>query len=87
MPACWCLPCPPKVMDVCGCGDVCHLGHGERAVRGRPWQEAAELGNLCASVTIRKIGQTGTSRRMRCWTQYRKFCKRRGRMMQTFLCF
>ncbi len=23
-----------------------HLGHGERAVRGRPWQEAAELGNL-----------------------------------------
>ena len=45
---------------------------------GATWQEAAELGNLCASVTIRKIGQTGTSRPDEVLAQYRKFCKREG---------
>ena len=43
---------------------------------GATWQEAAELGNLCASVTIRKIGQTGTSSQEEVLTQYRRFCKR-----------
>ena len=43
---------------------------------GATWQEAAELGNLCASVTIRKIGQTGTSSQEEVLAQYRRFCKR-----------
>ena len=66
----------PRVMDVCGCGDVCTSGMVSALCAGATWQEAAELGNLCASVTIRKIGQTGTSSQEEVLTQYRRFCKR-----------
>lgn len=64
---------PPKVMDVCGCGDVCTSGMVSALCAGASWQEAAEMGNLCASVTIRKIGQTGTSSQQEVLTQYRKY--------------
>ena len=66
----------PKVMDVCGCGDVCTSGMVSALCAGATWQEAAEMGNLCASVTIRKIGQTGTSSPQEVMAQYRKYCKR-----------
>ena len=66
----------PRVMDVCGCGDVCTSGMVSALCAGATWQEAAELGNLCASVTIRKIGQTGTSSQEEVLAQYRRFCKR-----------
>ena len=65
----------PRVMDVCGCGDVCTSGMVSALCAGATWQEAAELGNLCASVTIRKIGQTGTSRPDEVLAQNLRFCK------------
>lgn len=63
------------MMDVCGCGDVCTSGMVSALCAGATWQEAAELGNLCASVTIRKIGQTGTSRPDEVLAQNLRFCK------------
>lgn len=66
----------PEVIDVCGCGDVCTSGMVSALCAGATWQEAAEMGNLCASVTIRKIGQTGTSSPQEVMAQYCKYCKR-----------
>ena len=48
-------------MDVCGCGDVSTSGLVSARCAGAGWKKSAEFANLCAAVTIRKIGQTGTS--------------------------
>ena len=51
----------PAEIDIVGAGDsatagiVCALSTGATPI------EAAALGNLCASVTIRKLGTTGTA--------------------------
>lgn len=64
---------PGEPMDVCGCGDVCTSGIVSALCAGASWREAAQLGNLCSSVTIRKIGQTGTSSPEELLAQYRRF--------------
>lgn len=48
-------------IDVCGCGDACTSGMVTALCAGATWSEAAEVGNLCAAVTIRKLGTTGTA--------------------------
>lgn len=48
-------------IDVCGCGDACTSGMVSALCAGASMEEAARLGNLCAAVTIRKIGTTGTA--------------------------
>ena len=65
-------------MDVCGCGDACTSGMVSAFCAGATGPEAAEIGNLCASVTIRKIGTTGTASRPEILSQYEKFCKENG---------
>lgn len=66
---------PEEPMDVCGCGDVCTSGIVSARCAGASWREAAQLGNLCSSVTIRKVGQTGTSSPAELLEQHRRFQK------------
>ena len=62
-------------IDVCGCGDVTTSGMVSALCAGADWEEAAQMGNLCAAVTIRKIGQTGTSSPEEVLERYRRGCK------------
>ncbi|NCB62104.1 MAG: carbohydrate kinase [Clostridia bacterium] len=57
------LPALPVTgdIDVCGCGDACTSGMVSALCAGASWAEAAEVGNLCSAVTIRKLGTTGTA--------------------------
>lgn len=57
------LPALPVTggIDVCGCGDACTSGMVSALCAGATWSEAAEVGNLCSAVTIRKLGTTGTA--------------------------
>lgn len=48
-------------IDVCGCGDACTSGMVSALCAGASMGEAAQVGNLCAAVTIRKLGTTGTA--------------------------
>ena len=48
-------------IDVCGCGDACTSGMVSALCAGAEMEEAAQLGNLCSAVTIRKLGTTGTA--------------------------
>jgi len=48
-------------IDIVGCGDACSAGLVSAWAAGASMTEAAEMGNLTASVTIKKIGTTGTA--------------------------
>jgi rfaE bifunctional protein kinase chain/domain len=48
-------------IDICGAGDSATAGIVCALCAGATPAEAAALGNLCASVTIRKLGTTGTA--------------------------
>jgi rfaE bifunctional protein kinase chain/domain len=48
-------------IDICGAGDSTTAGIVSALCSGASHAEAAFVGNLCASVTIRKIGTTGTA--------------------------
>ena len=48
-------------IDICGAGDSATAGIVCALCAGATAEEAAMLGNLCASVTIRKLGATGTA--------------------------
>ena len=52
------IRCPGPV-DTVGAGDSFTAGFALALAGGSPLAEAAELGNACAAVTIRKLGQTG----------------------------
>ena len=54
------MPAPQEV-DIVGAGDSVTAGIICALCAGATPIEAACLGNLCASITIRKIGQTGTA--------------------------
>ncbi|GMV36644.1 MAG: hypothetical protein AMXMBFR61_11520 [Fimbriimonadales bacterium] len=57
------VPAPPapQEIDIVGAGDAAAAGMLCALCAGASTQEAAELANLCAGVTIRKIGVTGTA--------------------------
>jgi bifunctional ADP-heptose synthase (sugar kinase/adenylyltransferase) len=48
-------------LDIVGAGDSVLAGMAAALASGAGFLEACELGNLCAAVTIQKIGQTGTA--------------------------
>jgi rfaE bifunctional protein kinase chain/domain len=54
---------PDGEIDVVGCGDAAMAGIGAALCAGATLREAAAVGNLCAAVTIRQIGTTGTATR------------------------
>lgn len=49
------------MIDICGAGDSATSGIVSALASGFSPIEAAEMGNLCAGVTIRKLGTTGTA--------------------------
>ena len=48
-------------IDPVGAGDSCIAGAVSALCAGASCEEAAFMGNLVASVTVRKLGQTGTA--------------------------
>ncbi|MDR3199710.1 MAG: PfkB family carbohydrate kinase [Planctomycetaceae bacterium] len=48
-------------IDICGAGDASSSAIVASLCAGANYEEAAILGNLASSITIRKIGQTGTA--------------------------
>jgi sugar/nucleoside kinase (ribokinase family) len=58
-----CVPAVPVEgeIDICGAGDATSAALVSSLCAGATPEEAAMIGNLAASVTIRKIGQTGTA--------------------------
>ena len=58
-----CIPAVPVEgeIDICGAGDATSAALVSSLCAGATPEEAAMIGNLAASVTIRKIGQTGTA--------------------------
>ena len=58
-----CIPAVPMEgeIDICGAGDATSAALVSSLCVGATPEEAAMIGNLAASVTIRKIGQTGTA--------------------------
>ena len=50
-------------IDICGAGDSFLAGLAMALAAGADRSEAARIGNLCSSVTIRQIGTTGTATR------------------------
>lgn len=59
IPAC---PVEPPI-DFCGAGDTFLAGFGTMLAGGASPTEAAKVANLCAAVTIKKLGTTGTASR------------------------
>lgn len=57
------VPCPPVTgpIDIVGAGDSTTAGVVTSLVSGASLAEAAVIGNLVASITIRQIGTTGTA--------------------------
>lgn len=51
----------PGPIDVCGAGDSCSAGIAAAVIAGCSHEEAAAFGNLVASITVQKIGVTGTA--------------------------
>lgn len=50
-------------IDICGAGDSAASGILSALCAGATYEEAAEIGNIVASITIRQIGTTGTASR------------------------
>lgn len=48
-------------IDPCGAGDSCTSGIVSALCAGTSLEDAALMGNIVASITVRKIGQTGTA--------------------------
>jgi bifunctional ADP-heptose synthase (sugar kinase/adenylyltransferase) len=57
------VPAPPvdQPIDIVGAGDSAMAAIGAALASGAHPLEAAQLGNLAAAVTIRKLGTTGTA--------------------------
>ena len=59
-----CPACPVKPpIDFCGAGDTFLAGYGTLLASGATPMQAAQIACLCSSVTIKKIGITGTATR------------------------
>lgn len=59
-----CPACPVKPpIDFCGAGDTFLAGYATLLASGATPLQAAQIACLCSSVTIKKIGETGTASR------------------------
>lgn len=69
-----CPACPVEPpIDFCGAGDTFLAGFGTLLAGGAKPLQAAQVANLCAAVTIKKIGTTGTATReeiLSAWDTY-----------------
>ncbi len=62
----------PPPLDFVGAGDAFHAAIAASLAAGSTAEEAALMGNLAASVTVAKIGTTGTASSKEILSQYRK---------------
>ncbi|MDR1269376.1 MAG: PfkB family carbohydrate kinase [Planctomycetaceae bacterium] len=60
-------------IDICGAGDASSSAIVASLCAGANYEEAATLGNLASSITIRKIGQTGTASPNEILTAFEKY--------------
>jgi rfaE bifunctional protein kinase chain/domain len=67
----------PPPLEIVGAGDTFHAAIAAFLAAGATTQEAAYMGNLAASVTVAKIGSTGTASPQEILSRYResKFSK------------
>ena len=69
-----CPACPVEPpIDFCGAGDTFLAGYGALLAGGATPLQAAQVACLCSSVTIRKLGETGTATReeiLSAWDTY-----------------
>ena len=73
-PACFVEP----PIDFCGAGDTFLAGYATLIAAGATELQAAQIANLCSSITIKKIGTTGTATReevIATWTDKIPFVK------------
>jgi bifunctional ADP-heptose synthase (sugar kinase/adenylyltransferase) len=68
------IPVPPPI-DIVGAGDACNAGIVSALCCGASPAEAAVMGNLAASITIKEIGTTGTASRAQLRESYRRIQK------------
>jgi sugar/nucleoside kinase (ribokinase family) len=61
-------------IDICGAGDSATAGIVSSLTSGASIEEAALIGNIAASVTIRQIGTTGTASAEKILKSFRKYC-------------
>lgn len=75
-----CSACPVKPpIDFCGAGDTFLAGYGTLLASGATPLQAAQIACLCSSVTIRKLGETGTASReevLDAWDTYYGNCSK-----------
>ena len=62
-------------IDICGAGDASSSAIVASLCAGATYEEAALAGNLASSVTIRKIGQTGTASPEEILSAYEEYVK------------
>ena len=74
------VPCPPvnEPIDIVGAGDSTTAGLVSSLASGASLAEAAVVGNLVASITIRQLGTTGTAspeQVLEAWNKYQDLYK------------
>ena len=63
---------PP--IDFCGAGDTFLAGYGTLLASGAMPMQAAQVACLCSSVTIKKLGETGTASREEVLSAWDNYC-------------
>ena len=64
---------PP--IDFCGAGDTFLAGYGTLLASGATPLQAAQIACLCSSVTIKKLGETGTASRKEVFSAWDTYCR------------
>ena len=72
-------------IDICGVGDASSSAIIASLCSGATHKEAVLIGNLAASVTIRKIGQTGTASQKEILSAYEEYAKQNNTHKQPIL--
>jgi rfaE bifunctional protein kinase chain/domain len=71
-----CPACPVKPpIDFCGAGDTFLAGYGTLLASGATPLQAAQIACLCSSVTIKKLGETGTASREEILSAWNTYCR------------
>ena len=62
-------------IDFCGAGDTFLAGYGTLLASGATPSQAAQFACLCSSVTIKKLGETGTASREEVLSAWDAYCR------------
>lgn len=65
-------------IDICGAGDASSSAIVSSLCAGASYEEAAFVGNLASSVTIRKLGQTGTASPEEILSAYKEYVEQKS---------